>query len=442
MRHRSVSATAVIALCSATMFATSCAPRQTPPSSDLPHEDKNSSTNFTSVSPPSTPSSAQSLPSSTARSTPPTKKPLFTRVGQIPEDADLIGNEDGVFAVNNRWDARSVTSYSLTGEIRGTLNYELSAGVAVEAGCTTFLLEHKPFPRVAMLSNVQKPPTGIQPGKVEYFVSVYDGEDMRQVWKKKVFEEEGDSSYVSCNDGELPMSVTEDGKWIVVPTSNGLSFILDAETGGNRTVESRAAAAGNYLVATQDWYEQITTLDPATLAPLHHSSSTTESSSPKVTDILDDFFDGSGRTIDGRRVLSRDGNNLLDLANGTASTGPIFHGSLSSRIPVVTESISNRVYINTFTPNSEDYSPGFGATAYDLSSNEALWMQPHIEDICGASPDSVLVRAGSQLAVLSAENGEQISHTAALSSCDPVFGEFMYVSDDNQGSIGIYRVLE
>ncbi len=293
-----------------------------------------------------------------------------------------------------------------------------------------------------MLSNVEQPPAGIQPGKVEYFVSVYDGEGMQQIWKKKVFEEEGDSSYVSCNDGEPPMSVTSDGKWIVLPARNGSSFILDAESGDSRTVESRAAAAGNYLVATQDWYEEITTLDPATLAPLYHSSSTTESSSPKVTDILDDFFDGSGRTIDGRRVLSRDGNNVLDLANGTVSTGPIFHGSLSSQIPVVTEPASNRVYINTFTPNSEDYSPGFGATAYDLSSNEALWMQPHIEDICGASPDSVLVRAGSQLAVLSAENGDQISYTAALSSCDPVFGEFMYVSEDDQGTIGIYRVLE
>lgn len=355
-------------------------------------------------------------------------RPLFTQIGSISQRADLIGNEHAVFVVDEKASGRSITSYTPTGELLGAADFPASDGVPIVAGCSVQMVGRQGVPSIVTLTDVEVPPAGIKPGQDSYSVTVFDGSTMSQVWTKQIYTEESGEAYLGCGNGVRFMSTTEDGKWILV--SNGpQTYVIDAKNGDSRTLQGRAAGAGNYIVSFDEGQRVVTGLDPETLAVLYTAATTGSPYNDDAAREFTTFISGESPTLDGRTYVTLGAEFIYDLATGSVSRGPNFTttGVLSST-HMVLEPETRRAYVD--------------GAAYDLTSNTRMWAQNEVNQLCGASAKSVLVRSGFQLASLDAATGEQTEYTSALDTCDPVFGKYMYIPSDSDESTDIYQVLK
>lgn len=384
-----------------------------------------SSTRTTTVAQPTTTkTTSASLTTTTAG----VDKAPLSLVDSISNTGGLTGNEKGIFILNSVYSAKSITSYTPTGTQVGKMQFPASGGAPAEVGCTAFGIEGIEFPNIAILTNTEFPQRGVESGRVEYYVTLYNGKTFDEIWRTKVYEHEGDDTYYSCASGAL-ITRTDDTNWMAIKGPENATVILDTRTGTTRMLNGQwAAAAGNYLVSESiEGTSGITVLDPATLQPVHNEpeGGTTSSNSW----VLSGYLDGGGRTLDGRRVLKTDPTiGILDIATGNVVNGPdlSFGTSTSSW---------------AYSPESEILylAPGVGMTALDVKTMQPKWQVDNVESICGASDSQVVVEAKSQIALLDSKDGKQVKYVSNPSNCGAVIGKYMYVDADT--TTDIYQVF-
>lgn len=358
----------------------------------------------------------------------------FSMVGQMPQGESLVGHPDGVFMVETS--KLTITSYTSAGERLATTSFE-QPGIHSTPTCMYAPIDHPDFPQLAALSSKETPAQGVDPGKVEYYVTLYDGKSLRQVWRTKVYEKPGHDSTIDCIN-EDPMTATLDTKWLVVgDKNNNTSYIIDATTGAVRAVPNSAYTVGNYLV-TKDNGSTVATLDPSTLAVLFTGNSQETSPTGMAARSIGSLTDKQWM-IDSKRGMTDGGEKIIDITTGATSPGPIPKDApfLTSQDSIFPNAASNSLYIQG--PFSR------GMTAYDLTTMQIRWTQKEVSSICGISDSEVAVRS-YQLAILAAADGKQKAFSATPDSCYPIFGKYMYMPTGHTFTAGptgtnIYQIF-
>lgn len=284
------------------------------------------------------------------------------------------------------------------------------------------------FPNIVIATNDQIPARGVEPPRVERFLTLYDGRTFEQIWRTKLSEVNGTETHYHCT-GRPILSTTIDNKWIVTAgTENPL--ILDSATGQARNIDGAdtASAAGNYVATTTfdgiSDYKPLSVLIPDTLATVrtqHRDDALVE------WGIIDR---GRNSAIDDRRVLISANRNfgVLDIPTGSVIRSEVRHEpSGTAFAPDV-----NTLY----TPEER------GLTAIDLDTLQTVW---HIDvdgdgGVCGGVGDRVVVSVNRQLALLDATTGRQIQYVTTPDSCGTWRGNFLYVEEGSETLI--YQVFQ
>ncbi|MFC7961332.1 hypothetical protein [Rhodococcoides kroppenstedtii] len=367
-----------------------------------------------------------------ATSSTPRPQPPLTMIAHSEEGGDVIGNEHGFFTVHN---AGGINTFTNAGEHVGTSTALANSYHSTVGNCQVFVVNNgDDVPNILVYSRNTIAPQGVVDERSEYFVTLYNGRSFTQIWRQKLYETSG-FDQTSC--GLKPSwNITEDTRWAVI---NGMSmtrpgegamYIVDTASGSSKVIEqASAAAAGNFII-TESYTNDISVLDPSTLAPIR-TAAYTNGGSTDYSNLGSIVGNGINTAFDATRVVmtSTTTFSVLDVRTGAVSSSAIDHDGNSYRYAI--DAPSNSAYVTT-----DD-----GIAALDLATMQQKWSAPaRFSSFCGASRDQVLVTTQRQDALLSAKDGSQITYSDELNQCGAIFGDYMVLSTFTDGT-SVYQAF-
>ncbi len=378
-------------------------------------------------------------PTTTRTSAPPPVPELFEVTGQLPKNADLVGDNHVIAAF---FDVDEVSTFTVSGKplastklVKGEIVNVCDVLVLTRPDGTSLLLTQR-FDTV--------PARGVEPEAKQAYLTARDTKNLETVWETRLISAPGYSN--NCADRDQ-LRVTADGRWVTI---SGIGpdfekFLVDTRDGKSRPLSYFPVAMGNRIATLSDLGnpDDITIRDPAgdnvfVSFPVNVSQSAVPGTLlfnatrtaydwlwlPDMRHVV--VYTG-GAVAQAHFVDSESGvvTQTVDLPASDRFGGPFSYGA-----EFQLDEEADRFYV---APPRVPCPNGCQLVAYQLSTMTEAWRLDGVERICTADGGQLAIEINNQVAVLDAKDGAQVDYASDQRSCGVVFGS--YGVDRSTGSV-------
>lgn len=269
---------------------------------------------------------------------------------------------------------------------------------------------------------------GLEPARVQTTVVAYDS-SASEIWHEKIADEEGEltDSREKKSGAGGSVSITSDGRWLLVTTLGGSDLLVSTSTHAvgkfpklpdDEGNDAGIRTIGNYVLTERiaDYKSYDRVIDPDSGESLAKLEQNDDGSYELVRDGV--------ALSDGEHVIGVKQDGIYEL---TLPTGRMRRLVQEDRVAKVIADQQSKLIAWV--------SHAGGVSLYDRDGNKIVWHQKRAEELCAVGATGVVVFANGQSVLLDPRRGKQVRVSKDSCSSGDVYGSWMYSFGPEEGYV-------